>query len=183
VEDAGLLTASGATRRRNSTGCSTSSRRSASSCSTWPTLTTWWTSWTTRRRKPAAGASTGTFPLHSTFHERPGGHPHEYRYLRCRPGCDYRFGSWLPRLSLGARFQEIRADADTCSRRENIVPTSIVLQRLHDEAPADHFTLGWLMGRLPSLISCGQGRLPTVGLFLNCCSRRRQTKSPARWRG
>ena len=28
------------------------------------------------------------------------------------------------------------------------MPTSIVLQRLHDEAPADHFTLGWLMGRL-----------------------------------
>jgi hypothetical protein len=28
------------------------------------------------------------------------------------------------------------------------VPTSIVLQRLHDEAPADHFTLGWLMGKL-----------------------------------
>ena len=28
------------------------------------------------------------------------------------------------------------------------VPTSIVLQRLHDEAPADHFTLAWLMGSL-----------------------------------
>jgi hypothetical protein len=28
------------------------------------------------------------------------------------------------------------------------VPTSIVLQRLHDEAPADHFTLGWLVGKL-----------------------------------
>jgi hypothetical protein len=28
------------------------------------------------------------------------------------------------------------------------VPTSIVLQRLHDEAPADQFTLGWLMGKL-----------------------------------
>ena len=27
-----------------------------------------------------------------------------------------------------------------------LIPTSIVLQRLHDEAPADHFTLGWLMG-------------------------------------
>ena len=23
-----------------------------------------------------------------------------------------------------------------------------MLQRLHDEAPTDHFTLGWLMGRL-----------------------------------
>jgi hypothetical protein len=28
------------------------------------------------------------------------------------------------------------------------IPASVVLQRLHDEAPADHFTLGWLMGRL-----------------------------------
>jgi hypothetical protein len=24
----------------------------------------------------------------------------------------------------------------------------VVLQRLHDEVPNDHFTLGWLMGRL-----------------------------------
>jgi hypothetical protein len=28
------------------------------------------------------------------------------------------------------------------------VPASVVLQRLHDEAPVDHFTLDWLMGRL-----------------------------------
>jgi hypothetical protein len=28
------------------------------------------------------------------------------------------------------------------------VPASVVLQRLHDEAPTDHFTLGWLMGNL-----------------------------------
>ena len=28
------------------------------------------------------------------------------------------------------------------------IPTSVVLQRLHDEAPTDHFTLGWLMGAL-----------------------------------
>jgi len=28
------------------------------------------------------------------------------------------------------------------------IPTSVVLQRLHDEVPADHFTLGWLMGKL-----------------------------------
>lgn len=26
--------------------------------------------------------------------------------------------------------------------------TSVMLQRLHDEAPTDHFTLGWVMGRL-----------------------------------
>jgi hypothetical protein len=29
-----------------------------------------------------------------------------------------------------------------------LIPASIVLRRLHDEAPADHFTLGWLMGSL-----------------------------------
>jgi hypothetical protein len=28
------------------------------------------------------------------------------------------------------------------------IPTSVVLQWLHDEAPTDHFTLGWLMGSL-----------------------------------
>jgi hypothetical protein len=28
------------------------------------------------------------------------------------------------------------------------IPTSIVLQRLHDEVPTDHFTVGWLMGSL-----------------------------------
>ena len=29
-----------------------------------------------------------------------------------------------------------------------LIPASDVLQLLHDEAPADHFNLGWLMGRL-----------------------------------
>ena len=28
------------------------------------------------------------------------------------------------------------------------IPTSTVLQRLHDEAPTDQITLGWLMGSL-----------------------------------
>src|SRR4051812_49341033 len=28
------------------------------------------------------------------------------------------------------------------------VPTSVVLQQLHDQAPTDYFTLGWLMGSL-----------------------------------
>ena len=31
---------------------------------------------------------------------------------------------------------------------KGLVPTSVVLQRLHDEMPADHFTLGWLMQSL-----------------------------------
>ena len=29
-----------------------------------------------------------------------------------------------------------------------LIPTSVVLQRLHDEVPTDRFTLGWLMGSL-----------------------------------
>jgi hypothetical protein len=29
-----------------------------------------------------------------------------------------------------------------------LIPTSVVLQRLHDQAPTDHFTLGWLLGSL-----------------------------------
>jgi hypothetical protein len=29
-----------------------------------------------------------------------------------------------------------------------LVPASALLQRLHDDAPADHFTLGWLVGSL-----------------------------------
>jgi len=29
-----------------------------------------------------------------------------------------------------------------------LVPASVLLQRLHDQAPRDHFDLGWLMGRL-----------------------------------
>jgi hypothetical protein len=44
--------------------------------------------------------------------------------------------------------QEAQAEADDDPRRESVYPTSVVLQRLHDEAPTDHFTLGWLMGSL-----------------------------------
>ena len=36
----------------------------------------------------------------------------------------------------------LAADATT------FVPASVLLQRLHDEAPTGHFTLGWLMGRM-----------------------------------
>ena len=28
------------------------------------------------------------------------------------------------------------------------IPASVLLKWLHDEAPTDHFTLGWLMGPL-----------------------------------
>jgi Exopolysaccharide synthesis, ExoD len=31
---------------------------------------------------------------------------------------------------------------------KTLVPASVLLQRLHDEAPTDQVTLGWLMGRL-----------------------------------
>ena len=31
---------------------------------------------------------------------------------------------------------------------KRFVPTSVLLQRLHDEAPTDHFTLGWVMRSL-----------------------------------
>jgi len=29
-----------------------------------------------------------------------------------------------------------------------VIPASVILQELRDEAPGNHFTLGWLMGRL-----------------------------------
>ena len=32
--------------------------------------------------------------------------------------------------------------------QQGLVPTSVVLQRLHDEMPTDYFTLGWLMRSL-----------------------------------
>jgi hypothetical protein len=58
-----------------------------------------------------------------------------------------------------------------------LVPTSAVLQRLHDEVPADHFTLGWLMHRLRkrsfgiimlllSLVAIAPGLSIVAGLLL-----------------
>jgi hypothetical protein len=44
--------------------------------------------------------------------------------------------------------QEAQAEADIAPGPIAFIPTSAVLQRLHDEAPLDHFTLGWLMGSL-----------------------------------
>jgi hypothetical protein len=38
----------------------------------------------------------------------------------------------------------LRSPSDT----KMLIPTSVVLQRLHDEVPTDHFTLGWLMHSL-----------------------------------
>ncbi|HTR17403.1 MAG TPA: exopolysaccharide biosynthesis protein [Acetobacteraceae bacterium] len=57
------------------------------------------------------------------------------------------------------------------------IPASVVLQRLHDEAPADSFTLGWLMGSLRersfgiimlllALVAIAPGVAPVAGLLL-----------------
>jgi len=37
------------------------------------------------------------------------------------------------------------ADLTPPAAAEALVPTSVLLQRLHDEARTDHFTLGWVM--------------------------------------
>lgn len=58
-----------------------------------------------------------------------------------------------------------------------LVPTSVVLQRLHDEVPTDHFTLGWLMHSLDkrsfgiimlllSLVAVAPGVSVVAGLLL-----------------
>jgi hypothetical protein len=44
------------------------------------------------------------------------------------------------------RRPELKPKPPTDARA--LIPTSVVLQRLHDEAPTDYFTLGWLMGKL-----------------------------------
>jgi hypothetical protein len=52
---------------------------------------------------------------------------------------------------LAARGQSIwrpKLQAATSSDARTSVPISTVLQRLHDEVPADHFTLSWLMSSL-----------------------------------
>ena len=63
------------------------------------------------------------------------------------------------------------------------IPTSVVLQQLHDEAPTDHFTLGWLMGSLRkrsfgiimlllALVAIAPGLSIVTGLFIIfLCSR------------
>lgn len=64
-----------------------------------------------------------------------------------------------PEAVSGSTFLRSGSDAEQEVRRPELkptpppdarllIPTSVVLQRLHDEAPTDHFTLGWLMGSL-----------------------------------
>lgn len=61
-----------------------------------------------------------------------------------------RWRSLIPKPLRSALKQERRPNlkealpADTTA----FVPASVLLQRLHDEAPAGHFTLGWLMSRM-----------------------------------
>jgi hypothetical protein len=50
----------------------------------------------------------------------------------------------VPIIKPGDTFLMPRPPADPTM----LIPTSVVLQRLHDEMPADHFTLGWLMHSL-----------------------------------
>src|SRR6202142_4563733 len=50
----------------------------------------------------------------------------------------------IVRTASGDPFLILGSPAGT----KRLIPTSVVLQRLHDEMPTDHFTLGWLMHSL-----------------------------------
>jgi hypothetical protein len=52
----------------------------------------------------------------------------------------------IPEATVEFRRPELKPTQPPNARA--VIPTSVVLQRLHDEAPKDHFTLGWLMGSL-----------------------------------
>lgn len=60
------------------------------------------------------------------------------------------FGAAPERRARGSRHEIRRRELTPTPPRDatGLIPTSVVLQRLHDEAPTDHFTLGWLMGSL-----------------------------------
>jgi hypothetical protein len=66
-------------------------------------------------------------------------------------------GPRIPSLRMLRHHAEARAELRSERPRlkqasplqgHDFISTSLVLQRLHDEAPQDHFTLGWLMGSL-----------------------------------
>jgi hypothetical protein len=48
----------------------------------------------------------------------------------------------------GEPFRRLKLKLKSGIDATAIAPTSVVLQRLHDEAPTDYFTVGWLMGSL-----------------------------------
>ena len=69
------------------------------------------------------------------------------------------------------------ADLTPPAAAEAFVPTSVLLQRLHDEAPTDHFTLGWVMLNLhtrgfglilllPAIVAIAPGVSIVAGLLL-----------------
>lgn len=60
------------------------------------------------------------------------------------------FGAASERGARGSRHEIRRRELTPTPPRDAtaLIPTSVVLQRLHDEAPTDHFTIGWLMGSL-----------------------------------
>ena len=51
-------------------------------------------------------------------------------------------------LNANMSFRRLELKPTPPPNARAVIPTSVVLQRLHDEAPKDHFTLGWLMGSL-----------------------------------
>jgi hypothetical protein len=52
----------------------------------------------------------------------------------------------VPQEAISVRRRELKPTPPPDARA--LIPASVVLQRLHDEAPMDQFTLGWLMGSL-----------------------------------
>src|SRR5882757_7803189 len=54
------------------------------------------------------------------------------------------YAHYMPSMKSGGCFLMPRPPTAT----KVVIPTSVALQRLHDELPTDHFTLGWLMHSL-----------------------------------
>ncbi|WP_445486953.1 exopolysaccharide biosynthesis protein [Rhodopseudomonas sp. RCAM05734] len=52
------------------------------------------------------------------------------------------------RASARAGGEEAQVETGADSGAKAFVVPSVLLQRLHDEAPRDHVTLGWLMSRM-----------------------------------
>ena len=70
------------------------------------------------------------------------------------------------------------------------IPASAILQELHEKAPADHFTLGWLMGSLPkqsfgliilllAIVATAPGICLIAGLMLLIPAFRNDRRPPA----
>jgi hypothetical protein len=92
---------------------------------------------------------------------------------------EHQESDFLPGLSGRVRSAHTRVEGQLLPRMNRIayIPTSTVLQELLDEAPADRFTLGWLMGSLHkrsfgiimlllALVAMAPGVSMVVGLLL-----------------